>query len=119
MWLLRLIVYLLLVAVHIELSNWVGGRGRRRGEGEEKRREGGGYGHLMLSVVCPVAIPLVGRVPRNSLLKNPHCVCIGSGVGIGGGRIRLRLNRRNAPDADVLRIQEQIIRSTKSHWTLL
>ena len=41
MWLLRLIVYLLLVAVHIELSNWVGGRGRRRGEGEEKRRGGG------------------------------------------------------------------------------
>ena len=35
------------------------------------------------------------------------------------GRIRLRLNRRNASDADVLRIQEQIIRSTKSHWTLL
>ena len=58
---------------------------KRRGGGEEER----GWGLLTLSVVCPVAIPLVGRVPRNSLLKNPHCVCIGPGVGIGGAGLGL------------------------------
>ena len=41
----------------------------------------------MLSGLCPVAFPLVGRV--SVLLKNLHCVCVGPGFWIGGGRVRV------------------------------